>query len=108
MDPLTILSYLIRGSSGGGGGGGSGFHPLQNRKAVGFLAILVLVQKLLSQHSWFGRHRPATNRWLADDGPPIVVFRSSLPSSTKKQTNKVSVVRVGPPLTKLSIPVHVQ
>ena len=31
-------------------------------------------------------------RWRADDGPPIVVFESSLPSSTK------NAVKVGPPM----------
>ena len=36
-------------------------------------------------------------RWWADDGPLIVVFGSSLPSSTIKK----NVVNAGPPLTKL-------
>ena len=35
--------------------------------------------------------------WRADVGPLMVVFGSSLPSSTKK-----TVVKVGPPLAKLS------
>ena len=37
--------------------------------------------------------------WRADDGPLLVVFGSSLPSSTKQTTNNV---RVGAPLTKRS------
>ena len=37
--------------------------------------------------------------WPAYSGPLIVVFGSSLPSSTKKTQN---VLKVGPPLTKLS------
>ena len=39
--------------------------------------------------------------WRADGGPCLVVFGSSLPSSTKK-----NVARVGPPLTKLSGSAH--
>ena len=51
-------------------------------------------------------------RWQADDGPLILVFGSSLPSSRyilssphqlKKEKN---VVKVGPPLTKLSGSAH--
>ena len=42
--------------------------------------------------------------WLADDGPLIVVFGSSLPSSKKKQQR----CQVGPPLTKLSGSAHEQ
>ena len=38
--------------------------------------------------------------WRADDGPLIVVFGSSLPSSTKKNFVKVGL------LTKLSGPAH--
>ena len=41
-------------------------------------------------------------RWLADDGPISVVFRSALPSSTKK------TAEFEPPLTKLSGSAHVQ
>ena len=40
-------------------------------------------------------------RWRADDDPFIVVFVSSIPLSTKK-----SVIKFGPPLTKLSGSVH--
>ena len=36
-------------------------------------------------------------RWQADDAPLLVVLGTSLPPSTKTK-----VVRVGPPLTKLS------
>ena len=39
--------------------------------------------------------------WQADDGPLIVLFGSFLPSSTKKK-----VVKVGPPLAKLSGSAH--
>ena len=37
-------------------------------------------------------------RWQADDGPLIVLFGPTLASSTKN----INVVKVGPPLTKLS------
>ena len=40
--------------------------------------------------------------WRADEGPLRVVLASSLPSSTKKKRKKKNVVKVGPPLTKLS------
>ena len=40
-------------------------------------------------------------RWQADDGPRIVIFGSSLPSSTKK-----NVVKVETPLTKLFRSAH--
>ena len=43
--------------------------------------------------------------WRADDGPLIVALRSSLPSSTKK-TKREKKVKVGPPLTKLSVSAH--
>ena len=43
-------------------------------------------------------------RWWADDGPLIVVFGSSQPSTTKiKEKN---VVKVGAPLTKFSGSAH--
>ena len=41
--------------------------------------------------------------WRADVGPLMVVFGPSLPSSTKKK----SIVKVGPPLAKLSGSVQV-
>ena len=40
-------------------------------------------------------------RWWADDGPLIIVFGPSLPSSTKK-----NVVKFGPRLTKLIGSMH--
>ena len=41
-------------------------------------------------------------RWRAGDGPLIVVLGPSLPSSTKTK----KVIKVGPPLAKLSGSVH--
>ena len=43
-------------------------------------------------------------RWRADGGPLIVVFGSSHQLKTKKK----KIVKVGPPLTKLSGSVHMQ
>ena len=40
--------------------------------------------------------------WLADDGPLMVVFGFSLPSSTQKER----IVKVGIPLTKISGSAH--
>ena len=47
--------------------------------------------------------------WRANDGPLKVVFGSSLPSLTKKEIMIIikNVVKVGPPLTKLSGSAHV-
>ena len=53
-----------------------------------------------------GHHRQASEapfRWRANDGPLIVVFGSSLLSSTKKNPPKT---KVGPPLTKVSGSMH--
>ena len=44
-------------------------------------------------------------RWWADNGPFLVLFGSPLPSSKKKKKKK-NVVRVGPPLNKLSRSAH--
>ena len=42
-------------------------------------------------------------RWRADVGPPIVVFGIFPPYQTKKkEKEKINVIKVGPPLTKLS------
>ena len=65
-------------------------------------AILVRIPwkitKLPSQHSMLGHHRPDSKTqviWsFAGHGPLIVVFGSSLPSSTKRK--KENVVKVGP------------
>ena len=51
-----------------------------------------------------GQHRHASEtpfQWHADDDPLTVVFGSFLPSSTKKK-----IVKVGPPLAKLSGSAH--
>ena len=52
----------------------------------------------------FGNHRPTSDGfgWLADDGPLLVLFGSSLPSQKQK-----NVVRVGQPLATRSGSAHV-
>ena len=62
-------------------------------------------QRLPRHHLMFGHHQPVSQPakyWWADDGPLLVLFGSSIPSSTKKNS-----VRVGPTLTKLSGSAHV-
>ena len=48
------------------------------------------------------------SRWWADDGPLLVVFGSSLSPHQLKQEKRRrnNVVRIGPPLTKLSESAH--
>ena len=87
--------------------------PLKNNKNIGFFTNTGLDPLKKSQsfqasiQSWLGHHRHASEtpkmafRWRADDDPLIVVLGFSLPSSTKK------TVKVGPPLTKLSVSAHV-
>ena len=71
-------------SRGGGGGDRESGHPLKNHKNIGFLSNTgpdpLKMTKLPSQHSMSGHHRYASEmlfRWLADDGPLIVLFESS-------------------------------
>ena len=49
-----------------------------------------------SQHYMLGHHwyHMTEKRWQADVGPLMVVLGSSLPSSTKKKTNKKNIVKV--------------
>ena len=63
--------------------------PLKNHKNIGCLSNI--------------GPDPLAFCWRADEGPLIVVFGSSLPSSN----NKKNVVEVGPPLTKLPVSAHV-
>ena len=88
--------------------------PLKNHKNIGFLSNIGpnprKITKLPNQLSMFGQHRHASEtpfKWRfagwADDGPHIVVFGSSFPSSKYKQQKKV---KVRPPLTKLSGSAH--
>ena len=105
-----ISQRNIRGSRVGSRG--SWHTPLENKKKyIWFLSNTgpdpLKITNLPSQHSMLGHHRPANEtpfkwrfHWRADDGPLIMVFESSLPSSTKK------TVKIGPPLTKLSGSAH--
>ena len=68
--------------------------------------------KLPSMHSMSGHHRhanemPSKWRFTGTDDGIIVVFGHSLSSSTKKKKKKKNVVKVRPPLTKLSGSEHV-
>ena len=88
--PAVTVKYTCMDPEGGGGGQG--------------------VQTLKNQHSMLGHHEHASKmpfKWHfaggADDGPLIVVFGSSLPSSTKKNPKNV---KVGPPLIKFSGSAH--
>ena len=96
------------GSRGGGAGSRT---PLKNHKTIRFSSNtgpdpLKNRSYQASIQCWVIIGTPAKRhlmafRWRADGGPLIVVPASTLPSSTKqKQTKKV--VKVGPPLTKLS------
>ena len=54
-----------------------------------------------------GHHRLASKfRWRAVDDPLKVVFGSFFPLSNYKKEKKKIVVKVGPPLTKLSGSAH--
>ena len=107
MHVETTLCYLTHVDPRGGGGAG-GPDP---RKNLGFLSNTgpdpLKITKLSSQHSMLGHHRAIIGktvmafRWRADDGPLIVVFGSSLFSSTNKPQphlipSKKKNVKVGP------------
>ena len=78
LESQKILSQVItmRGSRGGQG---SGPTPMENYKATGFLDKTGLY--LLKYHI---ATKPVVTIWpeSADDGPLLVIFGSSLPSST--------------------------
>ena len=84
------------------GGGAGGLNPLKNHKHIGFLSNTgsepLKIRKLPNQHSMLDNHQPASK--TPSNGPLLVVFGSSLPSSTKKSCLSC---RVGPPVTKLWI-----
>ena len=84
----------------------SEYHPRnkladpEGGQGVFFQQYWSIIFEKRSQYSMMGHHRPdqqQTFRGRADDGPLLVVFGSSLPHYLKK-----NVVKVGPPLTKLS------
>ena len=81
------LHYLPVYRTCGPRGGGRGSVSPEKSQNMGFLSNNstnpLKITKLLSQYSMLGHHRNASEtpfRWRADDGPLIVVFRSSLPS----------------------------
>ena len=75
------------GGSRGGGGRGSG-PPLKNHNTIGFPSNTgldpLMISRLPSQHSMLGRQRYDSETPFV--GPLMVVFGSSLSSSTKKKT----------------------
>ena len=86
-------------------------HERSQKKV--FLALLVRIPwkiaKLLGQNSMLGHHQDASETPFllrADDGPLLVVFWSSLLSSTKNKNKKKYVIKVGPPLTNVSESAH--
>ena len=115
FNSLLIGGVNMCGSRGGTGGPDP--PPMKNHKNIGFSSNTVpdslknrSYQASIQCWGIIGtpvkRHLMAF-RWRAHDGPLIVVLGSSLPSSTKKKTKK-NVVKVGPPLTKLSGSAHGQ
>ena len=119
----SFNSLLIGGVNMCGSRGGTGGPdplppppppPMKNHKNIGFSSNTVRYQASIQCWGIIGtpvkRHLMAF-RWRAHDGPLIVVLGSSLPSSTKKKKRKnknKNVVKVGPPLTKLSGSAHGQ
>ena len=75
----------------------TGPDPLKNRSYQPSIQCWAIIAPPAKRH---------LNGWRANDGPFIAVFRSSIPSSTKKKTQK-NVIKFGPPLTKLSGSAHV-
>ena len=108
-DPSDLGTYGIRKAmkslhmpcvepeGGGGGGGGQGVRThLKNHKAIGFLTNTspdplknhIATKPAANVGPSSTRHRNAilmAFRWWANDGPLLVVFGSSLPSSLKKK-----------------------
>ena len=88
---LWVWTQTVRMRMGGFRGGPWGLDPpLKNHKTIGFSSNTGM--DLLKNHKVT---KPAVNV-----GPSLV--RQSLPSSTKKKQQQKNVVKVGPPLTKLS------
>ena len=83
------------------GVGGQGFRtPLKNHKNIGFF-INTGLDPLKNHEATKPAFNVGPDHRYANDGPLIVVFVPSLPSSTKKNQTKIPV-KFGPPLTKLS------
>ena len=95
--------------------------PLKNHKNIGFLSNTgpdrLKITKLLSQHSMLGHHWPVPVsempfKWRFAGGPMMARFKCYLESLSphqkqkKKKKKKKNVVRVGPPLAKLSGSAH--
>ena len=86
--PVGVASYLLLARIQKGRRGV--WAPLKNHKNIGFLSNTgpdpLKNHKAIKPDSMLGHQRHAS--WQADAGPLIVIFGSSLPSSTKKKQNK--------------------
>ena len=103
---------------GGGGGGGAGVprNPLKNHKNIEFsgspenrkatMPALNVGPSSAHQRNAIQWGHLMVFRWRAGDGPLIVVLGSPLPLPAKNIKEKKNVVKVGPPLTKLSGSAH--
>ena len=107
------MIVFMRGSRGGDRG--PDHRPLEIHKNIVFLGKLVWIPwkitKLLSQHSLFGYHRPASKtpfKWRFAGGPIIARFQcySDPLSSPHQLKTQQQNVRVGLPLTKRFGSVH--
>ena len=91
-----------------GGEGAWGPRPLKNHKYIKFRSNNspdpLKIKKLPCQHSMLRHHRPASETLFNDDSPLLVLFRSTLPPFPHGK----NVIRVAPPLTKLSGSAHAQ
>ena len=93
------------------GGRGLDPHPPKNHKNVRFLSNTGLYPQIIKPAFNVGpssaRQRNAilmAFHWRVDDGPLIVELGYSFPHQLKNKTK--NVVKVGPPLTKLSGSAH--
>ena len=82
----------MHGSKEGGAGGPDPYPSEKNHNNIGFLSNTgpdpLKITKLSSKHSMLGHHRHAISMaicWPANDVQLIVLYRSSLPSSTTKK-----------------------
>ena len=94
---LVVHGRIQRGGGGGGGGVGTGVAdppPPENHQNIGFPSNID--PDSLKNHK---AAKPVSIKWWAilmafgwpaDDGPLVVIFGSSLPSSTEKTTKNPS------------------
>ena len=109
---LCTLNYTFYNGGSRGGTGGPDPPPLKNHKNIGFPCNAgpdPLINHKATKPAFNDGPSSACQRsaiymafrWLANVGPFIAVFGSSIPSSTSKK------IKFGPPLTKFSGSAHV-